>query len=204
MALHHAVLALLVDGPSYGYELKPAFDAAVGPHWGAMNIGHLYQLLERLARDGFAATSRQPQETKPDRLVYTLTPAGRAELDSWLAEPARRPTGHRDDFFLKLMAAQRLGDEAVLRRVIADRRRMLAQEIRDIAALRSAATDPDPLDRLLALAADLQARSGLELLAHVEAALPELLARRPAAVAHAPVPADPATDAASPGFASAG
>lgn len=177
MALHHAVLALLADGPSYGYELKPAFEAAVGPSWGPLNIGHLYQLLERLARDGLASTSRQPQEAKPDRLVYELTDAGREELDAWLAEPPRRPTGHRDDFFLKVMAASRLGNRSTLLGVLADRRRMLVQELRDLAALRAASASDDPLDALLVTAAELQARSGLELLTHVEASVPSLLAR---------------------------
>ena len=36
MPIQHAVLALLSAGPSHGYELKSAFEAAVGPQWGPM------------------------------------------------------------------------------------------------------------------------------------------------------------------------
>ena len=52
MPLHHAVLALLAAKPAHGYELKSSFELAVGEQWGGLNIGHLYQILDRLARDG--------------------------------------------------------------------------------------------------------------------------------------------------------
>jgi DNA-binding PadR family transcriptional regulator len=104
MPLHHAVLALLAVRPAHGYELKTEFEQAVGEQWGGLNIGHLYQILDRLARDGLIETERQPQRVKPDRLVHRLTPAGRAELDRWLSEPSIRPRGYRDDFFLKVKA----------------------------------------------------------------------------------------------------
>ena len=110
MPLHHAVLALLAAKPAHGYELKASFEEAVGEQWGGLNIGHLYQILDRLRRDGLVETERQPQPIKPDRLVHHLTPAGRQELDRWLAAPTPRARGYRDDFFLKLMAAVHSGD----------------------------------------------------------------------------------------------
>src|SRR4029453_535594 len=79
MPIQHAVLSLLVDGPGHGYELKGAFEHAVGPHWGPLNIGHLYQVLDRLSRDGLAVSHRVPQQVKPDRVVYEITSSGRAE-----------------------------------------------------------------------------------------------------------------------------
>ncbi len=88
MPLHHAVLALLADKPAHGYELKNSFEQAVGDQWGGLNIGHLYQILERLSRDGLIESQRQPQPVKPDRLVHRITPAGRAALGHWLSEPS--------------------------------------------------------------------------------------------------------------------
>lgn len=89
MPLQHAVLALLDAKPAHGYELKASFETAVGEQWGGLNIGHLYQILERLARDGLIESERQPQQVKPDRVVHRLTPAGRTELEHWLSEPPR-------------------------------------------------------------------------------------------------------------------
>src|ERR1700728_4910575 len=104
MALHHAVLALLAVKPAHGYELKGSFEEAVGDQWGGLNIGHLYQLRERLSRDGLIESERQAQTVKPDRLVHRLTPAGRDELRRWLAEPSPRSRRDRGDFFLKVIA----------------------------------------------------------------------------------------------------
>ena len=118
MAIQHAVLALLAGGPSHGYQLKGAFEAAVGPQWGPLNIGHLYQILDRLSRDELVVAERQPQPIKPDRVVYEITPAGRAELARWLAEPSPRSGGFRDDFFLKVTAAARSGSAATVRAVL--------------------------------------------------------------------------------------
>src|SRR5438046_9317195 len=110
MPLHHPVLALLAAKPSHGYALKSSYEQAVGEQWGGLNIAHLYQVLDRLARDGLIESERQPQAVKPDRLVHRITPAGRAELDRWLNEPNVRTRGYRDDFFLKALAAAQGGD----------------------------------------------------------------------------------------------
>ena len=37
-------------------------EEAVGDQWGGLNIGHLYQLLDRLGRDGLIESERQPQQ----------------------------------------------------------------------------------------------------------------------------------------------
>lgn len=76
MALHHAVLALLVDGPRHGYGLKARFEETMGPQWGGLNIGHVYQVLGRLVRDGYAVANAEQQAHRPDRVVYALTTPG--------------------------------------------------------------------------------------------------------------------------------
>ncbi|MFI6255024.1 helix-turn-helix transcriptional regulator [Micromonospora zamorensis] len=142
MAIQHAVLALLAGGPSHGYQLKGSFEAAVGPQWGPLNIGHLYQILDRLSRDELVVAERQPQPIKPDRVVYEITPAGRAELARWLAEPSPRSGGFRDDFFLKVTAAARSGSAATVRAVLSNQRGHLLRELRNLDGLRRAAEDP--------------------------------------------------------------
>ena len=141
MPLHHAVLALLSAKPAHGYELKTSFEQAVGDQWGGLNIGHLYQILDRLSRDGLIDSQRQPQQVKPDRVIHRLTPAGRAELDRWLAEPAIPARGYRDDFFLKIMAAVRSADPATLPAVL---RRQRAHLLRQLHALADARAPPAP------------------------------------------------------------
>ena len=92
MPLHHALLSLLADGESYGYELKGAFERSVGAQWGTLNIGHLYQVLDRLKRDGLVEVVRaEPHPRRPDRLIYAITrPAARAAPLAANALTARR------------------------------------------------------------------------------------------------------------------
>ena len=99
MPLHHAVLALLTRRPNHGYELKARFEEAVGPQWGGLNIGHLYQILERLVRDGYVSRSQVTQTDRPDKNLYTLTEAGDAELRSWATTAWVRVGGFRDELF---------------------------------------------------------------------------------------------------------
>jgi DNA-binding PadR family transcriptional regulator len=160
MPLHHAVLALLADKPAHGYELRGSFGQAVGEQWGGLNIGHVYQILDRLARDGLIESEHQPQPIKPDRVVHRITQAGREELDRWLNSPSQRTRGYRDDFFLKVMAAARAGDAETLARVISHQRTYLLRELHSLAGAR-ALSSPSPVVRLLLTAAELHARADL-------------------------------------------
>jgi DNA-binding PadR family transcriptional regulator len=172
MPLHHAVLALLSAKPAHGYELKTSFEQAVGNQWGGLNIGHLYQILDRLSRDGLIESERQPQQIKPDRVIHRLTPAGRAELGRWLAEPAISARGYRDDFFLKIMAAVRSGDPAALSAVLGRQRAHVLRQLHALAGARGTtgttgpagaadATGTTVVEALLITAAELHMRADL-------------------------------------------
>ena len=189
MPLHHAVLALLAAEPAHGYALKGSFEQAVGDQWGGLNVGHLYQVLERLARDGLIDSERQPQPVKPDRLVHQITPAGREELGRWLNEPTVRTRGYRDDFFLKVMAAAQAGDPATLAGVLRRQRVHLLTELRSLADA-SVAASGSPVVALLVKAAELHVRADLGV---VDAAERDLT---PDALATLRIPSSPA---AAPG-----
>lgn len=136
MPIQHAVLALLAEKPTHGYELKASFEQAIGPQWGELNIGHLYQVLDRLVRDGLVTYRVVAQVDRPNKQVYRLTKDGRAELERWLAEPFVRTGGYRDDFILKLFAASRLGPDSV-REVVGIQRRAYLDELSALGELRS-------------------------------------------------------------------
>jgi len=177
MPLHHVVLSLLADGPSHGYELKGAFQEAVGPQWGQLNIGHLYQLLDRLARDGLAVTHRESQAVKPERVVYELTDEGYAELARWLGAPTPRAGGYRDEFFLKVVAGVRTGEREVLDDVLATQRTHLMREIRNLTQLERDHRD-NPVVSLLITNARLHVEADLRLIESAEGSLPRTLKGR--------------------------
>src|SRR5438552_10980619 len=168
MPIQHAVLALLSRGGSHGYEIKSSFEQSVGPQWGELNIGHLYQVLDRLVRGGLVTRQHVAQATRPDKTVYQLTDEGQRELDRWLAAPFVRQAGYRDDFFLKLFAASRLG-AGHLERVLAVQREAYLGELDSLADLR-ARHDGEPLVRLLIQAAALHTEANLRLVDDAAAA----------------------------------
>lgn len=105
----HALLGLLLDGPRHGYDLARYFmpGTALGDviHLGA---SHLYNLLDRLERDGLVSSQRQDAGARPARRVYQLTEDGRARALRWIEQPVARPRDALLDFPLKLYLARRL------------------------------------------------------------------------------------------------
>lgn len=77
MTIRHGLLALLSRGPRYGYQLRTEFEASTGATW-PLDIGQVYTTLSRLERDGLVAPGEHDDQ---GRVVYTITEAGRTEME---------------------------------------------------------------------------------------------------------------------------
>ena len=146
MAVREGLLALLREGPSHGYQLKTAFEAATGGTW-PLNVGQVYTTLDRLQRDGFVSAKEVDGQKQ-----YTLTAAGREELGGWwTAGPVDAPPP-RDDLLLKVLLAVEDGTDHALSVITSHRTALtrLLQERRR--AMRPGAAGP--LDLASALVAD--------------------------------------------------
>ncbi|MCC5477929.1 PadR family transcriptional regulator [Streptomyces barringtoniae] len=119
MSLKYAVLAALLEGEASGYELSKSFDVSLANFWPA-TPQQLYRELERLAQDGLVQARTVQQERRPNKRMFTLTEAGRAELDAFAAEPPRRPTAIRDELLIKIQAMDG-GDPEVTRALVEER-----------------------------------------------------------------------------------
>lgn len=86
MALPHAILVSLCEQSGSGYELAHRFDRSIGYFWSATHQ-QIYRTLRAMAADGQVAVTPVAQQGRPDKKVYTVTAAGRAELARWIAEP---------------------------------------------------------------------------------------------------------------------
>lgn len=175
MPLHHAVLALLTEGPNHGYELKGRFEEAIGPQWGGLNIGHLYQILDRLVRDGYVTRSQVAQSDRPDKTRYTLTDAGQSELHDWATTAWVRSGGFRDELFLKLFGASALGPDA-LGSLAESQRQTYLSELAGLTRLRRSHVG-DPLVALLIDAAIAHTKADLELIDSAAQRLAPMAAR---------------------------
>ena len=72
----------------------------------------MYATLARLARDGKAVAGEAEPGGGPDRKRYAITPAGTAEVEAWLAEPAEPEPHLQTVLFAKVVLALMLGRPA--------------------------------------------------------------------------------------------
>ena len=86
MSLKHGLLGLLNYGSMTGYELDKAFKASLSFFWQA-KTSQIYRELDAMERGGWLTSERVIQNEKPNKRVYTLTEAGKAELQQWLSSP---------------------------------------------------------------------------------------------------------------------
>jgi len=108
MAVREGLLALLDEGPRYGYQLKTEFEGATGGVW-PLNVGQVYTTLDRLERDGLVRTAEHEGQKS-----YEITPAGREELGAWWeAVPVDDPPP-RDELMLKVLMAIEHGPQHAL------------------------------------------------------------------------------------------
>ncbi|MFF1873079.1 PadR family transcriptional regulator [Streptomyces sp. CB03911] len=101
MSIRHGLLALLDQGPRYGYQLRAEFEARTGSTW-PLNVGQVYTTLGRLERDGLVVPAGEDEE---GHQFYAVTEEGRAELRNWFDTPVPRTNPPRDELAIKLAMA---------------------------------------------------------------------------------------------------
>jgi DNA-binding PadR family transcriptional regulator len=101
MSVKQALLALLEEGPRYGYQLRAQFEQRTGSAW-PLNVGQVYTTLTRLERDGLVEDTGTDGE---GHVVYRITEAGRGEVAAWFTTPVARTQPPRDELAIKLALA---------------------------------------------------------------------------------------------------
>jgi DNA-binding PadR family transcriptional regulator len=139
MSVRHALLALLAEGPKYGLQLRQEFEACTGEVW-PLNVGQVYQTMQRLERDGLVA-SDESGGTGPQK-AFRITPDGSTELSAWLTTPPAAEPPPRDELVIKVLVALRLPDVDV-RGVVQAHRRQLIEQMHQYTRLKEDAGDED-------------------------------------------------------------
>jgi DNA-binding PadR family transcriptional regulator len=101
VSVRNALLALLEQGPRYGYQLRAEFEHHTGGTW-PLNVGQVYTTLARLERDGLVEGQGEDGE---GHIVYAVTDAGRDEVADWFGSPVARAQPPRDELAIKLALA---------------------------------------------------------------------------------------------------
>ncbi len=155
MSVRNAILGLLAQRARHGYELRAAFEALVGgEEFWDVKPAQIYTTLARLAEGGLIRQEQVEKDGGPEKRIYALTEAGKAELAAWFASGVESEH-QRDEFFVKLMlslAADVTGDPgADPYRVIHAQRSKLYQELHDLTTRRSHADPKSELAQIFLL-----------------------------------------------------
>jgi DNA-binding PadR family transcriptional regulator len=130
------LLGLLGDGPKHGYDLKHAYDRTL-PRAKPLGFGQVYATLGRLERDGFVEQAGHERAGGPDRTTFTITGAGRAELERWVGE-VEPPAPHVGAVLLaKVMVALMWPDNARAVGFLAAQRAAHTARLRELTAIKT-------------------------------------------------------------------
>lgn len=141
MSVRQSLLAILAQGPCYGYQLRHEFDRRTGSVW-PLNVGQIYNTLERLERDGLV---RRGVADAQGHVYWEITAAGADEVDRWLLSPVARGTATRDELAIKIAVAATLpGTDAA--QIIARQREESASRLERLRARRAEDDGADAAD----------------------------------------------------------
>jgi len=124
----YGILGMLTFAEMSGYDLGKAIEGSIGFFWAPVK-SQLYAELRRLVTLGWAREREVEQADRPDKRVYTITPAGREALGSWLRTPPSEFDPIKSPFLLRLFFGHLAGPDAV-RELVTEHRRQ-AEELLD-------------------------------------------------------------------------
>jgi PadR family transcriptional regulator, regulatory protein PadR len=78
-----ALLLLLAERPTHGYELLEQLPGVVGAE--RVDVGNLYRALRALEHEGLVTSEWNADLPGPAKRTYSLTDAGRSALAAWLS-----------------------------------------------------------------------------------------------------------------------
>jgi DNA-binding PadR family transcriptional regulator len=111
MNTQHVILGILHNQPCSGYEIKQYFEQYFSFFFDA-SFGTIYPTLAKMEKSGLLTKESVRQEGKPDKNVYTLTPEGAAEFNTYLMSPLEAEV-FRSDFLMRLYFGELADEETV-------------------------------------------------------------------------------------------
>ncbi len=97
--LKHGILGLISNSDKTGYEIMTVFRDSLNHFWNAQT-SQIYRELQTMEKAGWITQTHVPQAGKPDKNVFSITPAGHDELLRWLRDH-NYPMNYKNPFLLK-------------------------------------------------------------------------------------------------------
>jgi len=116
MSLAYAILSVLVNAPSSGYDLakrfNPSVEGSVGFFWSA-SFQQIYRELNRLEEKEWLQAESVQQENRPDKRIYTVTALGKQQLCQWMAQ-SEEMAPIKDELLVKLYVGHLVPHQTIL------------------------------------------------------------------------------------------
>lgn len=131
-----AVLATLVEGPMHRYEIAAKMRNRGKERDMDIKWGSLYTVVQNLEKHGFLEIVGSERDgARPERTIYALTPAGRAETEDWTRELLSTPAQVHFPFVSGLSVAAIVPPDEVITLLAQRSERLNRQIAADRAAL---------------------------------------------------------------------
>ena len=127
MNIRTLCLGILSRGDATGYEIKKMVEEGLFSHFIEASFGSIYPALTRMTEDGLVTFRSESQDGKPDKKVYSITPAGLTALKHALTVFPRKDKFKSEFLFIMLLSEH--VDRQHVAAVLARRAEELQQEL---------------------------------------------------------------------------
>lgn len=114
MSLPHGLLGLLTYSDSTGYDLSKLFKDSLNFFWNAPT-SQIYRELGRMEKAGLVSSRSIVQDGRPNKRLYSITPAGRDEFSRWLTDFQYTPVNCHNAFLMRIFFGAETDAEHTIR-----------------------------------------------------------------------------------------
>ena len=148
VSLRYFILGLLAQQSMSGYDIR-RFLKSLSWLIGSPSSGSLYPILRTLPEKGLATVETIPGLDKPPRKIYTITEAGRQELQAWVDQPAVSKAPLKA-FVMRLLLAGNFSTAGLIDH-LEQRRAQVAAHLGALQQATEMSTEKDDLGQFLAM-----------------------------------------------------
>ncbi len=124
MTLTHTILVTLATESHTGYEIWKTFEETLNCFWKATQQ-QIYRELGKMEKKELVKSEIIPQQSRPDKKLYSITEQGKIELEKWMILPYE-PTVIREDLLVKIRAGALVNPDIIVQELT--HRRQIHQE----------------------------------------------------------------------------
>jgi DNA-binding PadR family transcriptional regulator len=125
-----AVLSLLTEHPMHPYEMSVLMRHRGHDQNIKSSRGSVYTIVEALERDGLVAAQEPSREgRRPERTVYSITPAGSEMFRTWLRDLLANPNKEYPQFTAALMLVAHIRKDEIIE-ILEDRLDQMTDQLK--------------------------------------------------------------------------